>query len=140
MDAALAAGIIVSGFCPRGRLAEDGRIDTKYPLKEIHSKSYSKRTKRNVARADVVLIFFTKKPDAGTLLTLRIAEKLCKPTKTIFLDKEESALEELSGFLNSTYSRILIAGPRESNEPGIYNKAFPLLTQFFNALTKRSRP
>jgi hypothetical protein len=140
LDAALSVGIPIKGYCPKGRLAEDGIIDMKYPLTEIHSVSYNKRTRRNVAFADAVLIVVNSKLDSGTNLTIQLAKKLKKPLKILELNSNKNASSELLGFLESPFRKILIAGPRESNEAGIYNQAFPLLHQCFTALTKRSRP
>ena len=32
LDAALAAGLVIGGWCPRGRSAEDGKIHSRYSL------------------------------------------------------------------------------------------------------------
>jgi hypothetical protein len=37
---------------PKGRKAEDGPIDSKYPLKETPSASYLQRTEWNVRESD----------------------------------------------------------------------------------------
>jgi hypothetical protein len=37
LDWALAHGVECGGWCPKGRKAEDGPIDPKYPLKETPS-------------------------------------------------------------------------------------------------------
>jgi predicted Rossmann-fold nucleotide-binding protein len=140
LDAALEAGIKIKGYCPKGRLAEDGAIDLKYPLTEIHAASYNKRTRRNVVLADLVLIIVMSKPDAGTALTIRWAERLQKPLKIVVLEQNNKTEEEILEFIKSPCRKILIAGPRESNEEGIYSQTFPLLLQSFRALTKRSRP
>jgi predicted Rossmann fold nucleotide-binding protein DprA/Smf involved in DNA uptake len=140
MDAALEAGISIKAYCPKGRLAEDGTIDLKYPLTEIHSVSYHKRTRRNVALADSVLILVKSTPDAGTALTIRLAKKLQKPLKIIHLNQNKKAKEKIQEFLENPFHKILIAGSRESNESGIYKQAYPLLLQCFTALIKRSRP
>lgn len=121
-------------------MAEDGTIDLKYPLTEIHSDSYNKRTRRNVVLADLVLIIVMSKPDAGTALTIRLAKKLQKPLKIVNLSHDNTALAEIREFLENPFHKILIAGSRESNETGIYSQTFPLLLQSFRALTKRSRP
>ncbi len=41
LDAALAAGAPCGGWCPGGRMAEDGAIDMKYPLTEIPGSGYA---------------------------------------------------------------------------------------------------
>ena len=45
LDFALENGILCGGWCPKGRLAEDGIIPLKYPLREsnspgIYAKAY----------------------------------------------------------------------------------------------------
>jgi hypothetical protein len=39
LDAALEAALPVGGWCPKGRLAEDGTVPDKYPLVEMGSAS-----------------------------------------------------------------------------------------------------
>ena len=56
LDAAIIAGIPISGYCPRGRLAEDGIIPEKYPLIELESIEPYYRTEQNVIHSDGTLI------------------------------------------------------------------------------------
>jgi len=42
------AGDPHSGWCPKGRRAEDGPIPTRYRLQETAGSSYPERTKKNV--------------------------------------------------------------------------------------------
>jgi hypothetical protein len=42
--AALRNGTECGGCCPEGRLAEDGEISLRYPLTELNSAGYEKRT------------------------------------------------------------------------------------------------
>ncbi len=44
LDFAIAHGIPHGGWCPQGRLAEDGTIDARYRLKETPSADYPQRT------------------------------------------------------------------------------------------------
>jgi hypothetical protein len=44
LDAARFVGLPCGGWCPRGRLAEDGPIDPSYPLVETPSADYAQRT------------------------------------------------------------------------------------------------
>ena len=41
LDWALDRGIECGGWCPSGRLAEDGTIDSRFPLRETPSESYA---------------------------------------------------------------------------------------------------
>jgi predicted Rossmann-fold nucleotide-binding protein len=57
LDWALQHGIPHGGSCPRGRLAEDGVIPTRYQLQELPSPEYAARTERDVLDADGTVIF-----------------------------------------------------------------------------------
>jgi hypothetical protein len=57
LDWALSRGIECGGWCPKGRKAEDGRIDPKYPLIETPSASYVQRTEWNVRNTGGTVIF-----------------------------------------------------------------------------------
>jgi hypothetical protein len=57
LDWALSRRIPCGGWCPKGRKAEDGIIDSKYPLKESSSSSYLQRTEWNVRDSDATVIF-----------------------------------------------------------------------------------
>ena len=123
LDAALKLGLPVGGWCPKGRRAEDGPIDNRYPLQETESFYYPIRTERNVLDSDGTLILTRGKPKGGTALTVKLARAHQKPYLLIDL----SAGEEVSpvrdwGRVHRV--RVLnIAGPRESEAPGIYDRA-----------------
>lgn len=44
LDVAIKLNIPVGGWCPKGRKAEDGTIDAKYPLRETKTSDYETRT------------------------------------------------------------------------------------------------
>ncbi len=48
LDVALELGIPCGCWCPKGRKAEDGPIDPRYPLKETRSPNYPLRTEKNI--------------------------------------------------------------------------------------------
>jgi hypothetical protein len=52
LDWAIEHDISHSGWCPRGRKAEDGPIDAKYQLQESPSSNYPQRTEWNVRDSD----------------------------------------------------------------------------------------
>jgi Circularly permutated YpsA SLOG family len=52
LDWALSHKLPCGGWCPKGRKAEDGPIDSKYPLRESPSASYLQRTEWNVRDSD----------------------------------------------------------------------------------------
>ncbi len=131
LDFALKFKISCGGWCPKGRKAEDGRIDVKYPLKETFDENYNTRTKLNVEHSDGTLIFFKKIPDKGTLLTIKFAEEFNKPFLKINLsDNQKQNLQIVNAWLHAHNFRTLnIAGTRESNSPGIYNDSLRFLEQ-----------
>jgi hypothetical protein len=60
LDWALAHNIECGGWCPKGRKAEDGPIDPKYPPKETASVAYLQRTEWNVRDSDATVLFSIK--------------------------------------------------------------------------------
>lgn len=122
LDVALALGISVTGWCPRGRLAEDGTIPERYPLRETDSVDYAHRTRRNVRDSDATLVLRTNDPSPGTDLTERIAHELGKPLLVVFLDDHEP--DKIRSWLTAVRPGDLnVAGPRESEAAGIYVEA-----------------
>ena len=57
LDWALSHNLPCGGWCPKGRKAEDGTINPKYPLKESSSASYLQRTECNVRDSDATVLF-----------------------------------------------------------------------------------
>src|SRR5437588_205155 len=85
LDAALEMGVPCGGWCPKGRKAEDGRIDDRYPLVETPSPGYSQRTRWNIRDADATLILSWEELTGGTLLTVNECRKAGKPHTVIDL-------------------------------------------------------
>ncbi len=89
LDAALQCGFPCGGWCPKGRRAEDGRIDDRYPLSETPKRRYQQRTEWNVRDSDGTLILATGELTGGTLLTARLAEEYERPL--FYVDLSEPA-------------------------------------------------
>jgi hypothetical protein len=128
LDAALRLSIPIGGWCPRGRLAEDGRIPPIYSLYETATGDVAVRTELNVLDSDGTLILTTGTPIDGTVLTRLCAEQHARPFLEISLDNP-IAPEELHGWLKRHQIRVLnVAGPRESHRPGfVYKTALKFL-------------
>ncbi|MBI4657012.1 MAG: putative molybdenum carrier protein [Elusimicrobia bacterium] len=140
LDAAMKLKLPCGGYAPKGRIAEDGAIPEKYPLKECDSADYSVRTGLNVVFSDATLIINAGELDGGTLYTYEIAEKKRKPVKIVDIDVlgAKKACAEILKFIKETNPLILnVAGPRESKRPGIYGKAFKILCDVFRDPAKR---
>lgn len=127
LDAAIEIGIPHGGWCPLGRLAEDGRVPEKYQLTEAFSANYSVRTNRNVVDADGTVIFtLSGKPasNSGSGLTLKFCKRNKKPCLVVDLSQDEEGSREIFGaWLNKHHIQILnVAGSRESEAPGICDR------------------
>ncbi|OGT80435.1 MAG: hypothetical protein A3J35_02965 [Gammaproteobacteria bacterium RIFCSPLOWO2_02_FULL_52_10] len=127
LDAAINNHIVHGGWCPKGRLAEDGTINRKYQLKETHSTDYAVRTAWNVRDADATLILNAGRLEGGTRLTIQLARTMKKPLLAIDVNLDFDHQLVWNWILEHRIEILNIAGPRESKQPGIYQKAYKLL-------------
>ena len=127
LDAALELGLACGGWCPKGRWAEDGEIPERYPLNETTSTDPATRTRANVADADATLVLTDGEPTDGTRLAMSAAGDLHKPC--LCVDFTVGAdIERVRTWIEETGAASLnVAGPRESNAPGIYQMAHGFL-------------
>lgn len=132
LDFAIEHDIPHGGWCPRGRLAEDGSIPLHYKLRETSSRKYSERTARNIRDSDATVVFsIVASPQGGTRLTLALAERLGRPVLHLSRDAISrnasdsvgvsdvagTAAAQLQAFLDECQPRSLnVAGPRASQE------------------------
>lgn len=141
LDFAISAGLKHNGWCPRGRVAEDGFVPVKYNLRETESADYPQRTKKNVSWACATVIFSKRAQGKGTRLTIRTAESQLKPYLVLYTDQSIDAnVKLLVSFLAETNPQVLnIAGSRESSEPGTYTYAGHVLSLAWN-LARHATP
>ncbi len=128
LDAALALGLPAGGWCPRGRIAEDGRIARRYPLQETPSADYAQRTEWNVRDSDGTLILNRGALGGGTLLTARLAARYGRPCLVVQLERRVDLARARAWIARHRIRTLNIAGPRESKRPGIYVAARAMLT------------
>ena len=137
LDAALAVGLACGGWCPRGRWAEDGPIAPRYPLVETPQATPAQRTAWNVRDSEATLVVARGALRGGTALALERARAEGRPVLVLDL-APESDLAAVEHWLDGCAARVLnVAGPRESEAPGIYEESLPLLTAL---LARRSFP
>ncbi len=133
MDFALQNKIPLTGYCPKGRKAENGIINKKYPLKELNDSRYAARTRKNVNLSDGILIIKDEgRLGEGTILTINYARKMKVAVFECSLNRKltEQILSFKSWVRKNKPTRLCIAGNRESQSPGIYlntMKILPLL-------------
>lgn len=134
LDWAIANGILCSGWCPSGRLAEDGVIDSRYPLKETPSPGYSQRTEWNVRDSDGTVIFsLCPELSGGSALTKTFSKKWNRPCLHLFPEANEPA-KQLVAFVDEFFINTLnIAGPRAASENRIERFVTETLNQAFHS-------
>lgn len=130
LDAALERGVPCGGWCPTGRLAEDGVIPARYPVTELCNAGYDERTHKNVEDSDGTLIVTFGRATGGTARTIELCEELARPH--LIVDAASVTLEEAVWravrFLREEgVGRLNVAGPRASSEPRGYEYAYALV-------------
>jgi hypothetical protein len=131
LDFCLENNIPCGGWCPKGRLAEDGIIPDKYPLLETGSEDYDVRTRLNIEDSDGTLIIYKSELDKGTRFTLKTIQEKGKPYFLINLSLRIDPVIVKNWVIANDLKTINIAGPRESNSPGIYETSKAFLSQMF---------
>ncbi|MBN2807894.1 MAG: putative molybdenum carrier protein [Deltaproteobacteria bacterium] len=131
LEIAMEFGIPVGGWCPKGRMAEDGPIDAKYPLQETNSTDYAIRTMLNVRDSHGSLVLTKGIPTGGTALTIKRAKGFDKDYLIVDLGKECDAANIKEWLFGNLIDTLNIAGPRESSFPGIYDQTTLFLRRLF---------
>lgn len=132
LDAALALAIPCGGWCPRDRRAEDGTIPARYPLVETDSRNYVVRTEQNIRDSDATLILTRGALSGGTALTHSLAKQLEKPVLVIDLRYRISAESVADWIKSNSIATLNVAGPRESQQPGIHARVLKVLRELFS--------
>jgi len=129
LDAALALDIPHGGWCPLGRVAEDGAIPAEYELRETPSPEYPMRTEQNVIDSDGTLILYRDRLVGGTELTRRLCVKHERPVIAVDLAAlSDEDLTRVRSWIKERAVHVLnVAGPRESSSPGIADQAMRFL-------------
>jgi hypothetical protein len=123
LNLAIEHGIPHGGWCPKGRLAEDGKIDARYNLKETPSSGYVQRTEWNARDSDGTVVFsIATVLTGGSKKTADFANKHNKPVLHISRQGGPASPEQaLLRFIDCHGIKVLnVAGPRASKEPEVY--------------------
>jgi len=132
LDAAIALAIPHGGWCPKGRLAEDGTIPPVYQLIETELPDYAERTERNVLDSDATLILCRGQPTGGTELTWRLAQRHGKPHRVVDLQQPIDWSAVRRWLRKRGTGTLNVAGPRESQCPGIHAQAAEFLRELLS--------
>ena len=140
LDVAIADGIDCGGWCPKGGWAEDfpkpPGLLAQYPaLKETPLADRAQRTEWNVRDADACMIVIDAgglEASAGTVLAQDLAHRYRKPLFVVNLSTPDIR-KHATLWLRVQRGRcgdglkLAIGGPRESEAPGIYERASAFL-------------
>jgi putative molybdenum carrier protein len=133
-DVAIALGVPYGGWVPKGGWAEDrpippGLLTTYGGFVASESDDPDERTARNVQAADATLVLLREPVTSpGTARTRRCAEALGIPLAVVDLaaPDRDAQLASFCARLKKGCS-LNVAGPRESEDPGIYAAATSFL-------------
>lgn len=150
LDFAICHGIAYGGWCPRGGWAEDYPMPpgllVDYPhLQETPAPEPNQRSYWNVRDSDATLILIiesvTLQKSTGTVFTTAIAQTLNRPCLVVEMGTPGANLrfqrwwhhlwDEQTKFSKTNPFCFNIAGPRESEVPGIYQHTFQFLQDAF---------
>jgi hypothetical protein len=130
IDAAIHLGLPYGGWVPKGGWAEDfpcppGLLPAYPLLREAASDNPAERTRLNIRDSNATLILIAGSGSSGaspgTTLTGRTAAALGRPLLTIVADHPDAAVLIRRWLCGLGGIAVLnIAGPRESEAPGIY--------------------
>ena len=130
LDFAIKNNIPHGGWCPKGRLAEDGPISDKYNLTEMPTDSYKSRTEQNVIDSDGTVIISHGPLTGGSKYTHKMAKKHRKPCLQIDLSNTkvyEAGTMIMLWIMGNKISVLNVAGPRASKNPNIYDQVMEIL-------------
>ncbi|HET7876566.1 MAG TPA: putative molybdenum carrier protein [Methylomirabilota bacterium] len=136
LDWAVAHGVSHGGWCPRGRLAEDGVIPARYRLAETPAGDYAQRTEWNVRDSDgTAVLSMGETLSGGSRATAELARAHGRPWVHLSAGLgADAAAERLREFVRIHDIRVLnVAGPRASHEPGVGEFVRAVLDRAFGA-------
>ncbi len=120
LDFAIHHAIPHGGWCPKGRLAEDGTIEPRYELQETSTKQYPQRTEKNVQDSDATVVFtIAAELKGGSRKTLELAHKYSKPVLHLHCGVHNVEERLLAFVMEHSVGVLNVAGSRASKEPGV---------------------
>jgi hypothetical protein len=129
LEAAIALDVDHGGWCPDGRLSEDGSIPSRYRVQVLDGADYAARTEQNIIDSDATLILYQSRMEGGTRLTRRLVGTHRKPWLAARIDHTFDP-EPVRKWLREIQPATLnVAGPRESKYPGIEQRSMRALLE-----------
>jgi Circularly permutated YpsA SLOG family len=140
LDAALDLGLEAGGWVPKGRKADDGPLSPRYAVTETASRDHAQGAEWNVRDTDATLVLAT-----GRLLgssaeaAAAVAHKFEKPLLVVDLLQPRNLGSILFWLEYEKVSVLNVAGPRESEVPGIRAMAMEFLKGLLMAAKDTTR-
>lgn len=144
LQAAQERGLPCGGWCPPGRVCEDGEIPAQFLLIETPQERSarapevprSQRTEWNVRDSDATLIVAPGGAiaDAGTAFCARCAAMYDRPLYVCDPGEPEALTRLVAWLRERRPARLNVAGPSEGRCPGIGRATQSLLGAAFDAL------
>lgn len=135
LEFAIVHGIPHGGWCPKGRICEDGIIPSRYRLVETDTTDYRLRTKLNVLASDGTVIIHRAPLSGGSRLT----RDLCSQHRRAFLlidfgqTVPEAAVSLRQWAWQHGIKVLNVAGSRESKCHGVRQFTVDVLTQAYHS-------
>jgi len=126
LDVALKHRIKCGGWCPEGRLDEEGKIPDRYPMTELKKGGPDERTARNVYDSDGTIVIYFHELSGGTAYTVGCCIEQRRPHRLIDAAKyspEDAATLMVAFVVDHDIDILNIAGPRASEWLGGYDYA-----------------
>jgi len=139
LDVALKHRIKCGGWCPAGRLDENGKIPDRYQLKELKKGGNEERTLQNVRDSDGTIVIYFHELEGGTAYTIGCCIEDRQPHRLIDAAKyspEDAATLMVAFVVDHEIETLNVAGPRESEWKGAYNYAFRAMDVLLSRLKR----
>jgi len=121
LDVAIELKVPCGGWCPRGRMSENGRIGEQYPLIELPA-GHMESIERNVIGSDGTIAITQGRPDNSAARALEFATTHGRPQLTI--DAEQRSAVEAAAIAvvfiqENRIDRIHIAAGRTKSQQSL---------------------
>src|SRR5437667_5915646 len=126
LDVALKHRIKCGGWCPAGRLDENGKIPDRYPLKELKKGGNEERTLQNVRDSDGTIVIYFHELEGGTAYTIGCCIEHRQPHRSIDAAKyspEDAATLMVAFVYDHDVETLNFDGPSEGECVGGYGQA-----------------
>jgi hypothetical protein len=136
LDFAIEKHIPYGGWIPRGRIEEDGRLDSRYThMAETSTANPAQRTAMNVNDSGATIIFtMDARLSGGSALTAKVARTARKPLLHITPATLQPGRVVADFILANDVHVLNIAGTRQSKAPIIYSFVRHVLEDAFGQL------